>query len=203
MSEYKISERAYAKMIFHAAKYPHLAVNGILLADKAGKQGSVLEILDAIPLFHQCLYVTPMAEIALMQIDAFAEREDLVVAGYYAAAENFYDCTVEKAPAAKLADKIQENFKNACFAVIDNKLVCLSHDRPAIKVYGCSGDNGRWTKANFSLQQSRTTLEAVSALLKRGAMKDVIDFDNHLDNPINDWTNEFLNRDLQQIMAMY
>lgn len=58
-------------------------------------------------------------------------------------------------------------------------------------------------KAGFTLEQSDSTLDAVSALLQRGAMKDVVDFDNHLDNPENDWTNEFLNRDLKQIMAMY
>lgn len=63
MTSYKFSERAYAKMILHAAKYPHLAVNGVLLASKAeGK------IVDAIPMFHQCLFVTPMVEIALMQV---------------------------------------------------------------------------------------------------------------------------------------
>ncbi|KNC28523.1 putative ER membrane protein complex subunit 8/9 [Lucilia cuprina] len=198
MTLYKFSERAYAKMIFHAAKYPHLAVNGILLASK-----SDTEIIDAIPLFHQCLYVTPMVEIALMQIDAYAERENLVVAGYYCAAENFLDNSLDKAPAAKIADKIQENYKNACFVIIDNKLMTLGQEVPAIKVFGCSSDSGRWTKADFKLLQSETTLQAVSALLKRGAMKDVVDFDNHLDNPENDWTNQFLNRDLQQIMAMY
>ncbi|XP_037816148.1 ER membrane protein complex subunit 8/9 homolog [Lucilia sericata] len=198
MTLYKFSERAYAKMIFHAAKYPHLAVNGILLASK-----SDTEIIDAIPLFHQCLYVTPMVEIALMQIDAYAERENLVVAGYYCAAENFLDNSLDKAPAAKIADKIQENYKNACFVVIDNKLMTLGQEVPAIKVFGCSSDSGRWSKSDFKLLQSETTLQAVSALLKRGAMKDVVDFDNHLDNPENDWTNQFLNRDLQQIMAMY
>lgn len=222
MSEYKFSPKAYAKMIFHAAKYPHLAVNGILLAEKSQK-GSPAQIVDAIPLFHQCLYLTPMTEIALIQvgtmrfsvnikisinniqpqIDALAEAENLVIAGYYAASENFYDCSIEKAPAAKIADKIQENYKNACFAVIENKFLCLNQQKPALKVFSCSVDGGRWSKATYSLNQTATTLESVSALLKRGAMKDIVDFDNHLDNPENDWTNQFLNRDLQQIMAMY
>lgn len=65
MTVHKIGERAYAKMIFHAAKYPHLAINGVLLGSKDDGV-----IVDAIPLFHQCLYVTPMAEIALMQVIA-------------------------------------------------------------------------------------------------------------------------------------
>lgn len=50
-------------MILHAAKYPHLAVNGILLGSKEGK-----DIVDVVPLFHQCLHVSPMAEIALVQV---------------------------------------------------------------------------------------------------------------------------------------
>ena len=72
MSDFKISARAYTKMIFHAAKYPHCAVNGVLLADKessVSKKG--LHIVDAIPLFHQCLYVSPMVEIALIQVIKF------------------------------------------------------------------------------------------------------------------------------------
>lgn len=70
MSNYKISARAYTKMILHAAKYPHCAVNGVLLSKAKGSAGSgnSVEIVDAIPLFHQCLYVSPMAEIALIQV---------------------------------------------------------------------------------------------------------------------------------------
>ncbi|XP_017003077.2 ER membrane protein complex subunit 8/9 homolog [Drosophila takahashii] len=203
MCDYKISERAYTKLIFHAAKYPHQAVNGLLLAEKTSK-GSLVEIVDAIPLFHQCLHVTPMAEVALMQIDAYAEREGLVIGGYYTAPENFYDNQVDKTPAAKIADKIQENFKNACFAVVDNKLMTLQHDRAAVQVYSCAGDSGsRWTKAKYTLSQSSQTLEGVSLLLKRGAMRDLVDFDNHLDNPENDWTNDFLNQSLNDLQKLY
>lgn len=63
--------------------------------------------------------------------------------------------------------------------------------------------DGRWAKATFNLDDSEITLDAVSALMRRGAMKDLVDFDNHLDNPANDWTNEYLSRDLKQIMSMY
>lgn len=77
----------------------------------------------------------------------------------------------------------------------------LTMDRPALKVW--QNIENRWTKSNFSLEQNDNTLETVSALVKRGAMKDLYDFDNHLDNVSNDWINEHLNRDLQQLMAMY
>lgn len=64
-SIYRFNERSYAKMMFHAAKYPHLAVNGIILSDL----NNTFDIVDVIPLFHQCLYLTPMAEIALRQVN--------------------------------------------------------------------------------------------------------------------------------------
>lgn len=69
MSEPSVTGKAYAKIIFHASKYPHLAVNGLLLGDKRDKSKSPI-IVDAVPLFHQTgsLHVTPMAEIALIQV---------------------------------------------------------------------------------------------------------------------------------------
>lgn len=75
-------------------------------------------------------------------------------------------------------------------------------DRAAIKVWQSS--EGRWTKTtNFSIEQGQDTFEAVSSLVQKGAMKDLYDFDNHLDNVENDWSNGHLNRDLQQLLAMY
>ena len=76
MAELKFSARAYCKMMLHAAKYPHCAINGVLLAEeqksKEDKKGRGLFICDAIPLFHHCLHVTPMAEVALTQVCNYA-----------------------------------------------------------------------------------------------------------------------------------
>lgn len=73
MAKYNISSRAYTKMILHAAKYPYCAVNGVLLGNGAENsstsQKSVIEIEDVIPLFHQCLNISPMAEVALIQVN--------------------------------------------------------------------------------------------------------------------------------------
>lgn len=117
MSEVHFSARAYCKMMLHAAKYPHLAVNGLLLGAKGDQQ----KVIDAVPLFHQCLHVSPMAEIALIQVEAKAAKEGLQVLGYYAAAENFYDNSLERAPGARIADKVAENVNGAVFAVVSTK----------------------------------------------------------------------------------
>ncbi|KAG8141002.1 hypothetical protein E2320_003624 [Naja naja] len=72
MREVEISPRAYVKMCLHAARYPHVAVNGLLLAQKrqltAGPP-KCLYITDCVPLFHSNLSLTVMLEVALNQLD--------------------------------------------------------------------------------------------------------------------------------------
>ena len=77
MADVSFSSRAYAKMILHCAKYPHCAVNGVLLAEslktKGSKNSENLLFVDAIPLFHICLHLSPMYEVALTQVEIFSE----------------------------------------------------------------------------------------------------------------------------------
>lgn len=73
MSEITINAKAYCKIILHAARYPHCAVNGVLLA-KTSNKNKELEFVDAIPLFHITLNLTPMAEIALTQVFFFIAK---------------------------------------------------------------------------------------------------------------------------------
>lgn len=73
MPEVTFDSKAYAKMILHTAKYPHCAVNGVLLANAPEGEmdlilGPNIDIVDAVPLFHHSHYVTPMAEVALSQV---------------------------------------------------------------------------------------------------------------------------------------
>lgn len=72
MGDITFDPAAYAKIILHAAKYPHCAVNGVLLADatkiRDGAKNHDLHIVETMPLFHHSHYVSPMAEIALTQV---------------------------------------------------------------------------------------------------------------------------------------
>lgn len=69
-----------------------------------------------------------------------------------------------------------------------------------LKVWQSS--DGKWANSSHSLTDSEKTLNAVSKLLKRGAMKKIFDFDNYLDDVGNDWTNQHFNFDLDHIMSM-
>ena len=57
-------------MMLHAAKYPQCAVNGVLLAsiDENSDKTQPVTYVNAVPMFHLCLHVSPMAEIALSQV---------------------------------------------------------------------------------------------------------------------------------------
>lgn len=72
MSE--INTLAYVKMFLHLAKYPELAVNGVLLSNRMNSthgepdSSSYLNFVDCIPLFHGVLSLSPMLEVALSQV---------------------------------------------------------------------------------------------------------------------------------------
>ena len=69
MAEIHVSVQAYAKLLLHAAKYPHCGVNGILLAeDTKLKEKKVIRFVDCVPLFHLSLTLAPMLEAALLQV---------------------------------------------------------------------------------------------------------------------------------------
>lgn len=84
---------------------------------------------------------------------------------------------------------------------MDNSIIGDTESGPALNVW--QNSNGSWTSAKFAVERSNETLDSVNLLIKRGAMKDIFDFDNHLDNADIDWKNIHLNRDIEQLLAMY
>ena len=62
-----MSLKAYAKLILHCCKYPHLSVNGVVIGS-ISKETQTVQIQDAIPLFHTGIGLAPMLEVALMQV---------------------------------------------------------------------------------------------------------------------------------------
>lgn len=62
-------------MLLHAAKYPHCAVNGLLVAEKAkdkkkDSHGEPVLCVDCVPLFHGTLALAPMLEVALTLVSS-------------------------------------------------------------------------------------------------------------------------------------
>ncbi|KAK0162341.1 hypothetical protein PV327_008686 [Microctonus hyperodae] len=203
MAKVTFSTRASCKIILHAAKYPHCAINGLLLAKQKNKADnkSELYIEDAIPLFHQCLHVSPMAEIALTLVEQFATQNGMIIAGYYLGNELLNDMSTDK-PAHKIADKISENCNNALMAVIDNSE--FTHNMTSIPLRISQHTDGKWKvkdKADIGYEGDELLTDVINLLLNEGRYQSLIDFDNHLDNISLDWHNNELNRIIKKAVA--
>ncbi|KAF3423993.1 hypothetical protein E2986_00993 [Frieseomelitta varia] len=206
MADISFSSRAYCKIILHAAKYPHCAINGLLLAkqnNKRDNKSAQLRIEDVVPLFHICLHVSPMAEIALTMVDQFAISKGLVLAGYYLANENINDLSTDK-PAHKIADKIAENCGNSLLVVVDNKEITLSMSSIPLRV--SQFVDGKWKLKDISdilYDKGATHTFVLYALLKAEKYRNLVDFDNHLDDISLDWQNRKLNKIIEEFIEKY
>jgi hypothetical protein len=202
MSEITFSARAYCKIILHAAKYPHCSINGVLLSKSSTTKGKEIEFVDAVPLFHIALNLTPMAEIALMQIDEQASQNGLVISGYYTALENVRDCSFEKAN-HRISDKLTSNYPSSCLVVVDNSKLGIQMDNVALKVAQFVDGSYKLSDTNRICLKPDTTLDICSQLLEKNGHNLIVDFDNHLDNISLDWMNPELNEEVDNLVAIY
>ncbi|KAL3860393.1 hypothetical protein ACJMK2_010518 [Sinanodonta woodiana] len=195
MAEILVNVQAYAKLTLHAAKYPHCAVNGVLLAeDSKSKDRKTIRFVDCIPLFHLSLSLAPMLESALLQIDAYCKSKGLIIGGYYQANEHYEDSELNNI-AKSVGRKIQDSFPDACVFMIENNKVSLESQSEVYKAYVYKDPN--WVKYD----QRTVEEEAVSitnSLLQDGAHRELIDFDNHLDDVSNDWRNLTVNENIKR-----
>jgi len=212
MPDPEISLQAYCKMILHAAKYPHAAVNGLLLASapkdhrttsstddavdeaetRLTRKTTPLVISDAIPLFHQGLGLAPMLEIALNEIDTHCSRSGLVIAGYYQANEHLESCIPDNI-AYRIADKIHSYFPESVLLMIDNRRVSPMADRLAYRLFVSVGDQEWREHRNVEALDEEMFLRTTATLLENKITRDLVDFDNHLDDLKADWRNLELN----------
>lgn len=184
-------------MFLHAAKYPHCSVNGLLVAEKQKKkEGPGLSVLcvDCVPLFHGSLSLAPMLEVALSLIDTWCKENKYVIAAYYQANERIKDARPSHF-AEKVATRILENFSEAAMIIVDSSKFTMGCSAPALSIYDHS-DN-KWKCRDPSIDPFEDWTEAqkiTSALLENRSYENLIDFDNHLDDLRNDWTNPEINK---------
>ncbi|XP_060112775.1 ER membrane protein complex subunit 9 [Heteronotia binoei] len=204
--EIEICARAYVKMCLHAARYPHTAVNGLLLAQKrrasVAKQADCLCITDCIPLFHSHLSLTVMLEVALNQIDLWSAESDLLLAGYYQANSGIDD----KSPshlAQKTAGRIAELYDDTVLIMLDNRKFTTNPRVPPIIVL--EQKDRQWLPKDKNLIMWRdweSSRHICKSLLEAKAYNQLVDFDVHLDDIREDWTNQQLNTEIAQLVSV-
>ncbi|VDL59974.1 unnamed protein product [Hymenolepis diminuta] len=175
---------AYAKILLHASKYPHLAINGVLLGEY--DQGKFI-IQDCVPLFHGCLTLVPMLEVALSQIESYCGTVNLKICGYYQANE-LANCNDINQIATRIGDKIADNIGFGNVIMLNNdRLTSLSSE--CFTLYCKKGDS--WQKGpKITIESSAADL--LKPLLSEAGLEEFVDFDNHLDDVSKDWRNSNL-----------
>lgn len=193
----KLSTQAYSKMLLHAAKYPHCAVNGLLVAEKLKRKDGARDAtlcVDCVPLFHGTLALAPMLEVALTLIDTWCKENKYVIAGYYQANERIKEARPNQV-AEKVATRISENFSEATMIMLDNSRFTMDCFVPVLLIY--DHQDSKWKCKEPSTDCFEDWLEAqkiTSALLESKSYEHLVDFDNHLDDLRNDWTNPEINK---------
>ncbi|XP_074280058.1 ER membrane protein complex subunit 8/9 homolog [Silene latifolia] len=191
---YEIAQNGYIKLVLHALKHRTSAVNGVLVGRYESTKG-VVEICDAVPLFHSNISLLPPLEIALMQIEEYYGGQGLSLVGYFHANERSDDndlCNVAK----NIGDHICRYFPQAGILLLDNKkLASLSKvkDRsPVMQLY--RRDGSKWKVAVLE-DGGRLGIKEPSAnvmlldYISSEKWQDIVDFDDHLDDISKDWLN--------------
>uniref|UniRef100_H2M0J3 ER membrane protein complex subunit 8 n=1 Tax=Oryzias latipes TaxID=8090 RepID=H2M0J3_ORYLA len=181
----QLTSQAYCKMLLHAAKYPNCAVNGLLVAEKTKdrkKDSEPVLCVDCLPLFHGTLALAPMLEVALTLVTPCLRSL------------SHLSCRPNQV-AEKVAARISENFSDAAIVMIDNSRLTMSCFEPIVIIY--DHHENKWKSRDVTLDSFEDWSEAqkiTSALLEGRSYENLIDFDNHLDDLRNDWTNPMINK---------
>ena len=187
----EMSSIALVKLQLHLAKYPHCAVNGLFLAClQRLKDDQVIEIVDVVPLFHQGIQLTPMLEIALINVDSHCSSKNLYIAGYYEAAEQLGARPEPSQFSIRIADKIKSYASESRLVIIDNRKV---PSLESLKFFSLDS-NKKWLKANDEIIFEENASQTLRDLLDRKVYRELVDFDNHLSDISQHWLNQPINR---------
>jgi len=176
-------------------------------------------LTDCIPLFHQSEGLTPMVEVALAQVEARCARGGQYhIAGLYHANRSIKDSSQVDIFCQRIADKIAENCigGRAVLVTIDNRRLSLILETHSLIVqqWSSSGagtvtekgnhneaSSGKWRHcASKNVGVSEETLALTSNLIGRREYKDLVDFDNHLDDLTQDYLNVQMNMVIDQAL---
>ncbi|CAK9145089.1 unnamed protein product [Ilex paraguariensis] len=229
-SRYEIEQNAYIKLVLHALKHKTSAVNGVLLGriSCGDTSNPVVEIVESVSLFHSQIGLLPPLEIALIMIEEYYTAQGLSVVGYFHANERFDDSELGNV-AKNIGDHITRYFPQAALLLLDNKklgALAKAKDRspvmqvgfalfPSSLVNDCGNllytkDATRSWKLVGSEGSNRLSIKEPSAnillldYVSSEKWKDIIDFDDHLDDISKDWLNsELFNGEEKSIHGNY
>ncbi|XP_022235206.1 ER membrane protein complex subunit 8-like isoform X1 [Limulus polyphemus] len=133
-------------------------------------------------------------------VEYYCKSKGLEIAGYYQGNENFQDSSPD-AVAYRVAEKVQENFSDTCLVIVDNQKISVECKEIGFQLYQHS-DN-KWKlkdKTSVFLEQGHGALGIASTLLQSKVYRHLVDFDNHLDDISQDWSNQLINEEIARCL---
>lgn len=187
------TEAALLKVLLHATKYPCRSINGVLLV----KAGDETQVVDVIPISHNCIALSPTMETALFQIDAYAQAHNLTIGGYYCGDHKLVNSEGLNAINKKVADKIADKSKGQALVLLldSRKLQAFSAKRGPLPFELLIRDATRtWKRATSDITfledtNSEKLNKKYLRLVEDYGYRSLQDFDDHLDNLQNDYFN--------------
>jgi ER membrane protein complex subunit 8/9 len=203
---------ALLKLLLHAFKFPTTGVNGFLLGVDGPSDGAVnsvppassqspLLIVDAVPVSHSYLTLTPSLEIALAQLQTYCKEQGkgIRVVGYYLCNDRLEDA--ELGPVGKrIADRIEALTNRSIALCLDGKaLRSMIEDTGGnastampMKLLVRDATKG-WVTAGASLQcPVAGVVDLLSAYVDEGRHRRLVDFEDYLEDVSGDWLNASL-----------
>lgn len=180
----QFDDRAVIKAILHAARYPHASIIGLLAGTHAQ---STLTITDAYPLTHNPIS-GPLIDQGLSQASLLSRQS--IVGVYVAADAN--DRRDVHPTAQRLASQLADTVRHSvAIVVIDNNKL---NSRTASHPFDCLvHSSDRWTPVpTASVTVGGSAIDRYRAMIVAGDEQRVTDFEAHIDDVTNDWTNSFV-----------
>ncbi|CAI5741041.1 unnamed protein product [Peronospora destructor] len=185
---YSVETSTYIKLMLHAAKWPASSVCGVLLGQKEG-QGVLIS--DAVPLFHHEAPSAPLLEVACAMVDASCQKSPRwQIVGFYYAGNGYSPSDSSTGIShfvGKVADKMEQNCARACVLVVDNDAL-ETETKNGLHFLQKDVKRG-WTQMEKRLKVADDSTKVLTRALQQNVQKDVVDFEEHLENPRKDWRN--------------
>ncbi|KAJ8785905.1 hypothetical protein J1605_006865 [Eschrichtius robustus] len=133
-------------------------------------------------------------KIIILKIDSWCKDNSYVIAGYYQANERVKDASPNQV-AEKVASRIAEGFSDTALVMVDNTKFTMDCVVPTIHVYEHHENKWRCRDPHYDYCEDWPEAQRISAsLLDSRSYETLVDFDNHLDDIRNDWTNPEINK---------
>ncbi|KAH9974934.1 hypothetical protein BGW80DRAFT_1204411 [Lactifluus volemus] len=176
---FHLSNLAYTKLIFHALKYPHQTVNGVLIGSLS--PSGTVEIVDAVPLQHHWTNLSPTMQIGLGMAMNHASSHQLRVVGYYQAPERVGDTALSPV-GERVASKIKETFPTPVALVINGSRL-NDESGSALVPYVASANTFHQLTVEGRFRFDRTIPARALRLARQSRLlNDFGDFDDYLEN---------------------